>query len=153
VTQSWVFPLAARQLGKAPDGKREAIVERDDNRVHQIKIHHSEYGTTRQITNLKNMTYDPAWSPVSDQIAFVSTDVGNDEIYVIDASGGDPVRLTFNDWEWDKHPSWSPDGSQIVFYSNRGSGRRQLWVMNADGSNVHNISNNEWEDWDPVWTR
>jgi len=154
VTQSWVFPLAARQLGAAPDGRREAIVERDDNRVHQIKVRNYEYGTTRKITNLKNMTYDPAWSPVNDQIVFVSTDVGNDEIYIIDAnSGGDPVRLTYNDWEWDKHPSWSPDGSQIVFYSNRGSGRRQLWMMNADGTNVRNISNNEWEDWDPVWTR
>ncbi len=62
-------------------------------------------------------------------------------------------RLTFNAWEWDKHPSWSPDGSQIVFYSNRDTGRRQLWIMAADGAGQRNLSSNEYNDWDPVWVR
>ena len=62
-------------------------------------------------------------------------------------------RLTVNGWEWDKHPTWSPDGSQIVFYSNRESGRRQLWIMNADGADQTNLSKNEYNDWDPMWVR
>ena len=66
--------------------------------------------------------------------------------------GGSYNRLT-DARGYDAEGSYSPDGSQIVFYSNRGSGRRQLWMMNADGSGERNISNNEWEDWDPVWTR
>ena len=62
-------------------------------------------------------------------------------------------RLTTNTWEWDKHPSWSGDGRQIVFYSNRDSGRRQIWIMDADGGSLRNISNNGYNDWDPVWIK
>ena len=32
-----------------------------------------------------------------------------------------PQQLTDNTYEWDKSPSWSPDGTQIVFGSNRES--------------------------------
>jgi TolB protein len=61
--------------------------------------------------------------------------------------------LTMNTWEWDKHPSWSPDGTQIVFYSNREGGHKQIWIMDADGSNQRNLSHDEFENWDPVWIR
>jgi Tol biopolymer transport system component len=60
-------------------------------------------------------------------------------------------RLTKNDWEWDKHPTFSPDGATIAFWSNRETGRAQIWAMNQDGSSQRNISNNEWNDWDPVY--
>jgi TolB protein len=86
-------------------------------------------------------------------MAFVGTMSEGDEIYTIPLAGGDPLRLTFNTWEWDKHPTWSPDGTQIAFFSNRETGRRQIWLMNADGSDQRNLSNNEYEDWDPVWVR
>jgi Tol biopolymer transport system component len=62
-------------------------------------------------------------------------------------------RLTFNDWEWDKHPSWSPDGSQIVFWSNRETGLHQLWIMNRDGSNQRRLLESPANDWDPVWVK
>ena len=86
-------------------------------------------------------------------IAFVSASPGNDEIYTIRPDGSELKRLTTNTWEWDKHPSWSPDGTQIVFWSNRDTQRKQIWVMNADGSNQRNLSSNQFNDWDPVWVK
>ena len=65
----------------------------------------------------------------------------------------DLKRLTINMWEWDKHPSWSPDGNQIVFWSNRDTGRRQLWIMNADGSNQRVMISSPYQDWDPIWLK
>lgn len=153
MTQQWPYSLAQEALGLAPDGRRRALVAPDANRVLQIQIHSYEYGDTRQITTLQGTSYDPAWAPRTDLIAFVSTDPGNDEIYTVGADGAIVTRLTHNTWEWDKHPSWSPDGNQLVFWSNRESGRRQLWMMNADGSDQVNISNNEYNDWDPIWIR
>jgi Tol biopolymer transport system component len=99
------------------------------------------------------IVYDPAWSPVSDEIAFVATESGNDEIWIINRDGTNVRQLTRNEWEWDKHPSWSPDGQQIIFYSNR-TGNNQLWIMNKDGSEQRLLM--DWgphNDWDPVWVK
>lgn len=102
-------------------------------------------------TDLPGDDYEPAWAPAGDHFAFVSNATGNDEIWV--AWGpGDLRQLTFNEWEWDKHPTWSPDGVEIAFYSNR-TGQRQIWVMNAEGAGQRNISQNMYEDWDPIWIK
>jgi hypothetical protein len=141
-------------LANAPDGKRRAVVQQDGRGDLQIMI--EELGTSgfRQVTDLDYATnYDPAWSPNGQRIVFVSTDSGGDEIYTISPEGEGLQRLTFNSWEWDKHPTWSPDSNQIVFFSNRDTGRRQLWIMNSDGSDQRNLSNSDFEDWDPVWVR
>ncbi len=103
------------------------------------------------------IAYDPAWSPTDDVIAFVSNDSANDEIWTIRQGPGHVChsarQLTHNTWEWDKFPTWSPDGTQIAFWSNRDGGHAQIFVMNADGSNQHNISNNLFDDYEPVWLR
>ena len=49
---------------------------------------------------------------------FVSTRDGNEEIYVMNADGSNPVNLTKNDSR-DTMPSWSPDGTKIAFVSDR----------------------------------
>jgi hypothetical protein len=166
IHDSRIYDLAAQQVATSPDGKNVAMVESDINRLLQIKVYSAEYGTKKQITSFgpnpqraEPESYDPAWSPRGDQIAFVTNNTGNDEIFLVDPEGQVLTQLTFNRTEWDKHPSWSPDASQIVFFSNRDSGSRRLWLMNADGSNQHELSsqlqpapiNLQYEDWDPVW--
>jgi TolB protein len=59
-------------------------------------------------------------------------------------------RLTF-DPGIDTSPSYSPDGTQITFESDR-SGTQQVYVMNADGSNQHRISFGEGRNGTPVWS-
>ncbi|MDQ3249474.1 MAG: hypothetical protein M3Q45_09770, partial [Chloroflexota bacterium] len=152
VNEAWVYPFLQQKLGLASNGQAEAIVMEDANRTLQIFVHSLEYGTFRQVTPYTEaLTYDPAWSPQADLIVYVSNFSGNDEIFTVTSDGSVTTQLTANNTEWDKHPSWSPDGSQIVFFSNRDTGRRQLWQMSRDGSNQHNLSNNAYEDWDPIW--
>jgi len=50
-----------------------------------------------------------------------------------------------------KNPDWSPDGKKIVFVSNRDD-NLEIYVMNADGSNQVNLTNNYNNDFDPVWS-
>ncbi|MGI6209848.1 MAG: TolB family protein, partial [Anaerolineae bacterium] len=98
--------------------------------------------------------YEPAWAPDSRYVAYVSQSDGNDEIHLYDRLTNTDRRLTQNTWEWDKHPSFSPDGSQIVFYSNRQARFRHIWLMNADGSQPQNLSGwGAYNDWDPVWIK
>jgi Tol biopolymer transport system component len=68
--------------------------------------------------------------------------VFNTAIYVVTVSDPHTVQLTYPGSAIDVWPSYSPDGKQIVFASSRLSsdGSLDLFVMNADGSNIHRIA-------------
>ncbi len=57
---------------------------------------------------------------------------GNSNIYAMDLRSRATTRLTSTN-AIDTSPSYSPDGSKVVFESDRG-GRSQIYVMGADGS-------------------
>jgi TolB protein len=73
----------------------------------------------------------PAWSPDGTKIAFMTNRDGNQEIYVMDASGGNLRRITRHPGI-DATPTWSPAGNQIAFTSDR-SGSPQIYIVDADG--------------------
>jgi TolB protein len=75
----------------------------------------------------------PAWSPDGSQLMFMSSMYGNPELFLIDASGGRPKRITYSSGA-STSPCWNPKtGQQVAFISDRG-GIPQLYIMNADGS-------------------
>lgn len=104
-------------------------------------------------TNERNLTRHPrtdtypAWSPDGREIAFHSTRDGesnqlsaNWEIYVMNADGSNPRRLTHSpklDWL----PSWSPDGKTIAFWSTR-DGTWEVYLMDRDGANQRRLTTN-----------
>lgn len=83
---------------------------------------------------------DAVYSPERSRLAFASDRFGggNYDLFVADADGRDPVRLTTEPGV-DLQPVWTPDGRRIVFVSGRG-GPRQLYVMHADGSGVRALT-------------
>ena len=80
----------------------------------------------------------PRWSPDGRQIVFDAYPTGNTDLYVINAEGGPPRRLTTDPGN---HilPSWSRDGNWIYFSSRR-SGSPQIYRMPAAGGQATQIT-------------
>ena len=136
--------------------------------VQAIFTYNYDHNLAEQITFFgAGEAWDPAWSPTREQIALVSDDDQHAEIWIFNRDGSGWLQLTetnealfateigkntsIPDQE-NGHPSWSPDGSQIVFWSSLDR-RRQILVMDADGSNVYSLSPTRYDDWDPVWVK
>ena len=89
-------------------------------------------GLQRLTRNIGSL-YAPELSPSGGLIVFAKS---GDGLWVMKPDSDNPRPLTNRD---DIDPTWSPDGSMIAFASSR-SGGRQLFVMNADGSNIQQIT-------------
>ncbi len=74
------------------------------------------------------------------RIVFTSRRDGNNEIYVMDADGGNQENLT-NHPAYDGQPDWPPEGTKIAFSSAGNDGKRQIHVINADGSHLKKLTN------------
>lgn len=87
----------------------------------------------------------PVFSPDGRYLLVTMTGGGGTDIYRLNHDGSGRIRLTKTPlWvtampgqpkPWHNvSPTWSPDGSQIAFLTNR-SGQWEIWLMNIDGSN------------------
>jgi len=93
----------------------------------------------------------PATVPgANGKIAFASRRDGNDEIYVMDADGANPARITFHP-ACDVGPVWSPDGARLAFTSRR-DGNFEIYSMNADGTNVRRLTDSDEHSGFPNWS-
>ena len=91
----------------------------------------------------------PTWSPDGRHIAFSSWRDGDDyEIYVMEADGSNPRRLTTDSGF---SPTWSPDGRYIAFSSWR-DGYSEIYVMDADGSNPRRLTDRSGDNYSPTWS-
>ena len=73
------------------------------------------------------------------------------DLYTMPVSGGAATRIT-SGMAYDMQPRYSPDGSQIVFVSDR-NGSENIWTANADGSDPEARTKGEKQSYmSPVWT-
>ena len=97
-------------------------------------------------------TSDATASPNGDKIAFVAPEGGHTEIFVANADGSNVKRLTSGTLSADQ-PAWSPDGTRIAYRLSANFSPARIWVMNADGTNPHAITNDApGEHHHPAWS-
>jgi TolB protein len=100
----------------------------------QICMYSMDANKAVSFPRFRGTNSSPAWSPDGSQLIFSSSMLGNPELFVTDANGGKPKRLTFSNGA-STSPAWNPKtGQTVVFVSDRG-GIPKLFMMNADGTN------------------
>ncbi len=65
--------------------------------------------------------------------------------------GSDP-RVVAGRWRWLSTPAWSPDGSRLAFAATRRDGNRDIFVVDADGSNLRRLTTDPANDSYPSWS-
>ena len=114
-----------------------------------------------QVTSSLDVESYVTWSPDGGRVAYQASGagwyyVGNHDIWVAQLGSGEPVNLTKDHPANDRMPSWSPDGREIAFFSDR-DGNWGLYTVAAIGGQPRNIlslpgiGNLNWSA--PQWAR
>lgn len=104
----------------------------------QICIYSTVASRMISFPRFRGTNSSPSWSPDGSQLMFMSSMLGSPELFITDAAGSRPKRLTFSNGA-NTSPSWNPKtGQQVAFVSDRG-GIPQLFTMNIDGTNQSKV--------------
>jgi Tol biopolymer transport system component len=112
--------------------------------------------TVRQMTH-GGKSCRARFSPDGSRIAYVSSEAdGKGDIWVMQTDGSNPRRVTVRDEAYDYFPSWSPDGSRIVFCSNlkdkyADKGEWGLYVVDLKNGRVTLVFDSAGRDVFPDW--
>jgi Tol biopolymer transport system component len=94
--------------------------------------------TFRQLTNFAGEELQPSISPDGDTLAYVSSEAGDANIYLLRVGGQNPINLTEGSRDDDYQPAFSPDGELIAFRSEREGGG--IFLMGATGESARRLS-------------
>lgn len=160
-------PEAANSIDEAPawspDGSKIAFRStRTGGGINNIFVMNADGTDPIQLTHETVDCGLPAWSPDGNKIAFDvtirKTPTWHNEVYVVDLDGGNQVWVSevpgvekFDN----ESPSWSPDGTKIVFMSNRRTHHFDIWMVNPDGTDpvrVSQVAASEDDQMFPAWS-
>lgn len=153
-------PRAPQARGGNGDNNGRIVFQsdRDDAAAHDIYSMNPDGSGVTRLTYSPAEDRSPALSPDGKRIAFESTrDDEWGEIYVMNADGTGVSRLTYANGV-DRSPVWSKDGKQIAFASTRDAadpldpGELDIYVMNADGSQVTRVTTAPGQESNPSWS-
>ncbi len=118
----------------------------------RVYLYNIETQQREIVGEFANMSFAPRYSPDGQRVimSLLTADGRNSNIYEMDLRSRQLRQIT-NTPAINTGPSYSPDGGQITFESDRG-GSQQIYVMNADGSGQNRISFGNGRYSTPVWS-
>jgi serine/threonine protein kinase len=100
-----------------------------DTFLHIVDV---DSGEKHQVTSHTKDNFGARFSPDGGTISYHSTRTGNSEIWLHYLDGRPETQLT-DAPGWDLYADWSPDGSKLIFVSDREEGRFKIFIANSDG--------------------
>ena len=124
-------------LGDGETGKRAARLIRSnvDANYEELRLLYSQ----------------ASFSPDGQVLAFTAQQRGKDVLYLLDLKTRKPYKRFDLELESVTGPSWSPDGKRLVFSGSSG-GITDLYVVNADGSEIRQLTHDKFGDLQPQWS-
>ncbi len=142
----------------SPDGKRIAFATgRDGSPDLELCVSDADGKNVKQLTQKKGVG-EFRWSPDGRKILYTARGKAGGDLYVVDADGTSEKRLTeAKAEEGVTGPAWSPDGKKIAFVRWRPPGKggalnEEICVMDADGTNVKQLTDDKAIDRYPSWS-
>jgi TolB protein len=109
-------------------------------------------------SNLVALTQGPAYhaecaySSDGSRIVYASNEDGSMNIYTMKADGSDVQKVTNTDYCYNGGPFFSPDNKRIIFRADRDKpDYLQIYVINVDGTEERQLTNNNAVNWAPYW--
>jgi Tol biopolymer transport system component len=119
--------------------------ERGNQEIVRIEVKTKQ---RRFLTDNPAQDSHPDWSPVTDELVFISDRAGAPALWLMDVDGRNvrpipvdanvPSPFVFLDWRGDAPPRWSPDGSLIGFVA-QGAKGPEFWTVRRDGSGAQRL--------------
>jgi Tol biopolymer transport system component len=139
----------------SPEGHRIAFTRGINLFDSAVWIAHRDGSHPIQMTEDSLFAAGASWSPQGNRLAFENNFCpvcDTSHIFVMNQGGNQLTQLGQDEDSNDLFPGWSPDGTQIVFERlTLSTFELDIYVMNADGSGVTNITLNPAVDTLPVW--
>jgi len=131
----------------SPDGRMIAFTDSSG----EVAVLNPATGSITALTQHPAHDGAPDWSPDGGRIAFASNRDGLAELYLMNADGSSPVRVT-NGVGFAGSPAWSPDGRRIAFNCVVESGNDDICAVNVDGSGFARLTSDPPSDYGPAWS-
>jgi TolB protein len=143
--------------GWSPDGRRIVFTTNRDGNDEIYVMNADGSGQRNLLLSPSSHEFAGGWSPDGRTILFTTDRDRNWEIYAMNADGTEARNLS-------RHPGidghgggflWSPDGQKIVFSSTRDTrdaDHPELYVMNADGSDVRRLTRTPGVEFPMSWS-
>ncbi len=110
-------------------------------------LHKGDFSLAKQITFVPSRQdgYDGLdWTPEG-KIVYTSTTSGQQDLWIMEANGDQPRRLTYHPYDNAHYPSVSGDGRYVIFVSMR-SGAPRIWRVNIDGTNALELTKGDFDN-------
>ena len=137
----------------SPDGSEVAF---SWNRSGTFEIYSAPLDGERifQLTEAKERSVWPRWSPDARQLAFLR-DRGGDErfdIWLVDRDGEHERNLTNEPGVMHRDIAWSPDGAKLAYTANSGSKAFAVHVIDLETGTARDVTDGSHEDMQPRWS-
>jgi len=145
----------------SPDGRDIAYFSEKNSFFVDLYLADAETGRVKRrlVKSTLNSNYESlrfinsagSFSPDGRYFAIAAKRKDRDDLVILDVKKDEEVRRIRVPLNGLTTPSWSPDGKRLVFTGYDG-GLSDLFIVNADGSDLHRLTNDKYADLEPSWS-